>query len=147
MNERSRADFLSLQEQSKAGVRTTTVYSFGGRISDDQVGSIREDLAFIQQEEGRLTTRKVTLFESRVCDCGTALSQKNPVQGKCQHRGCTRYVCAACMQVCQRCQNTVCSYHSFRLDGKVYCRRCAPKRVLSMAVRAFFDIDDKEKEK
>lgn len=99
---------------------TTFLQVIDGKVSEqDAAPFIREEASFIDED---MTTRRVTLLASRLCDCGKLVSSKNALKGKCQHRGCTRFVCAECCAVCWRCGRTLCPRHSKRhLDGDISC--------------------------
>ncbi len=141
MNEKSRRDFIDLLSQCTEKNRKTTMGVVGDRVSRDHVNYVKEELQFMAPD---MTPREVTLVVSTMCDCGKLLSQKNVLQGRCQHPGCTRYVCSDCSRVCRRCERTVCSQHSKLYgDGEIYCNRCRPLKWLKL----FFDVGGKEKEK
>ena len=136
MNERTREDFLRLLRQSSPRQRSTTAGAIGGAASEDSVGYVREELAFVQPD---LTTRSVTFYESRLCDCGRLLTAKNPLKGRCSETGCNRLQCDGCLGVCCRCRRTVCPAHYGQYgDGTIYCVRCRPFKLLKL----FFDIKD-----
>lgn len=117
---------------------TTFLQVIDGKVSEqDAAPFIREEASFIDED---MTTRRVTLLASRLCDCGKLISQKNPLLGKCDlcHK---RYVCASCSRVCCRCSRTVCRADSTKYkDGSVYCKSCRPVKWIKM----FFDIDERQ---
>ena len=137
--------------QSNARQRSSSIYSIGGRMSEDEdhVGFAEDKLNFLQRD---LTTRSVILRQSYLCDCGRPFSQSNPVAGTCQHGGggCGAFLCSECIkiQTCHRCQRTFCPAH-IRRSGpeKAYCTRCRPVELVSRGLKWFFDIGNERKEK
>ncbi len=132
------------RQSGRGGPRTraTTGQVIDGKVSQgDSATFIREESTFLDED---LTTRKVSLHYSRLCDCGRLISQKNSLHGQCQHCDCEKFLCAECVRVCRKCGRTVCSQHSVELDEDAYCRRCAPTRVLWKIMSVFFDLESKE---
>lgn len=121
-------------EQSNPRQQSDKIYSVEGKISEDNIGSTNVQLSFLQPD---LTTRSVAITSARLCDCGRLISQ-NTLQGKCQHRGCSRYVCAECSRTC--CGRILCPRHYKEgRNGRVYCSRC---RII-VWLKLFFDIGER----
>jgi hypothetical protein len=133
MPEKTREELLEYLKTCNPRTRNTFIQMIEGKVSEnDSAAFVREKLSFMEQD---LTPREVTFVSSRLCDCGKLISQNNALQGKCQHRGCRRYVCAECARTC--CGRTLCPRHyTESRSGKVHCRRCRPVALL----KAFFDI-------
>jgi len=140
VDEKSRQDFLKLLAKSNPRTLNTFIQVIEGKISEkDDAPFIKDVMTFLAPD---LTTRQVTFLSSRLCDCGRLISQKNTLQGKCQHRGCSKYVCAECSKTC--CGRTLCPRHySEGRDGEIRCSRCRPIAWL----KAFFDIGREGSEK
>jgi hypothetical protein len=137
VDEKTRDELIELLKKCNPRTRSTTIYGVEGRASEDKVGYIKEQLSFLEPD---FTMRQVTFVSSRVCDCGTLISQENALAGVCQHPGCTKFVCIRCRRVCWRCNKTYCSEHaSVYKDGETSCRRCRPIKWLRM----FFDLGKK----
>lgn len=138
----TRKEFLEMLARCNAKTRKTTVATIGEAVSSNKVSYIKEEATCLEPD---MTTRQVTLMETARCDCGRILSSKdNPLEGKCQHPGCLRYVCKSCAGICSRCGKTVCHLHYKRYsDGEVYCKKCRPVKWL----KVWFDIEKKDGEK
>ena len=133
MNERTREDCLRLLRQSNPRQRSTTINSIEGYVEEDEIGFVREEMSFIEQD---LTVRRITHNSSRLCSCNQLITAKNPLTGRCQHPGCRAFTCAGCVRVC-RCGRVCCPRHAtVYADQEIYCRRCRPLKWLKM----FFDI-------
>lgn len=140
MNEKTRHDFLQLLQKCHPRQRATSVQTIEGRASADGVAYTKEELSFLEPD---LTTRKVTLFAAKQCDCGLIISAKNTLKGICQHPRCRRYCCSDCALVC-RCGRVFGPCHATQYkDGDVYCYRCRPVKWLKL----FFDIHNLESQK
>jgi hypothetical protein len=141
MDEKTREELLELLKQCNPRQRSTIIQVIEGRASEDNVGYIKEELAFLEPD---MTTRRVTFMSARQCDCGKVVSAKNPLTGVCQHPGCKKFTCSECSRICVRCNRTCCSDHSsIYPDGEVYCRRC---RFLKW-LKIFFDIGNERSKK
>jgi Rieske Fe-S protein len=136
MKEKNREDFLKLLNKSNPKSRRTSIQSIHGRVEDDDVPYVSETLNFVAPD---MTTREVVLYESHLCSCNRVLAKSNVLLGRCQHPGCTNYVCAGCMKEC-RCGRIVCPSHAskFKENGEAvyFCRKC---RILKW-VRVFFNV-------
>jgi hypothetical protein len=137
MPENTRDDLLKLLKQCNPRTRSTTIQAIEGRVSEDRVAYVKEQLSFLEPD---LTTRQVTFISSRVCDCGKLATQENTIVGACQHRGCSKFVCKECSRICSRCGKIFCPHHStvYR-DGEISCYSCKPFKWL----RLFFDLPRK----
>lgn len=141
MNERGRADFLNLLRDSSPRQRSTTMHTVEGHVDEDGVGSITEELSFIEPDG--MTVRRVTHHSSRLCTCNQLLTAKNTLKGRCQRPGCRAFTCAGCVRIC-RCGRVCCPRHAtVYADQEVYCRRCRPLKWIKM----FFDIGNERKER
>lgn len=78
MDEKTRQELLELLKQCSPRQRSTTIQAIEGRVSDDKVGYIKEQLAFVEDD---LTPRDVTFYSMHVCNCGELLSQQTPCRG------------------------------------------------------------------
>lgn len=141
MNEKTRQDFVDLLNRSNPRQRKTSMQSVEGKVSDDGVTYIREEINMVTPD---MTARQVVFQSSRVCDCGQVLGQDNPLKGTCQHPGCKHFVCQSCSRTCP-CGRTVCYRHSRQISGVYYCKRCYRIRLLINMFKWFFDIDREKK--
>ena len=101
MDEKTREELLELLKQCNPRQRSTIIQAIEGHASEDNIGYIKEELAFLEPD---MTTRQVTFMSSRLCDCGKLISAKNPLTGVCQYSGCSKFTCSECSRVCIRCK-------------------------------------------
>jgi len=135
MAKKTRDEILEYLKTCSPRARNTVIQMIEGKVSENDAATfVKETLSFMESD---LTPRQLTFVSSRLCDCGKLVSQENPLHGKCQHLGCTRYICASCVRVCEHCKKTYCGRHSKQYKaGDTYCIKCRGHKWC----RILFDI-------
>lgn len=134
MSKMSREDLLKLLAKCNPRTRRTTVRQIEGKVSQDDVSFIQEQLSMLEPD---LTVRQVDFIGSRLCDAGHAIDQQTRLIGQCQHKGCSAYVCShpGCGFTCARCGMLGCRHHMHVYEtGEAYCSRCHPIALLRWLV-------------
>lgn len=138
MNERNIQDFNRKLEECSTKSVSQTIQNIGGAISDDDTAYVMQKMSFIDTD---MTPRDVILYSMHLCSCGQLLTQKNPVEGRCQARRCPNFTCSQCVNTCQRCKRNFCSRHVTRFGpDETYCSRCLPIRIIVTSLKMFFNF-------
>jgi len=122
MPERTRRDFLNLLAASNPRTRKTTTRIIEGKVSEDDVAFVQEEMSFVQPDA---TVRSVNLIVSRRCDQGHLQDQQTRLVAVCEICGACTCSTPGCGFTCARCGIAICRRHaSVWGQNEAYCPRC-----------------------
>jgi len=132
VDEKTRAELLDLLARSNPRTRRTVLRVIEGRVSQDDVAFIQEQLTFV---DPTMTVRNVDFVGVRLCSAGHVLGQEQRLVAQCAR--CSAYTCSVpgCTHICSRCNVTICNTcaHVYGPD-EAYCARCHPRALLRWLV-------------
>jgi len=132
MSKLTRQDLLDLLARSNPRTRRTVVRVLEGRVSQDDVAFIQEQLTFV---DPTMTVRNVDFVGVRQCSAGHVLGQEQHLVAQCSR--CSAWTCSApgCTRTCSHCNAVLCSAcsHVYGPD-EAYCARCHPRALLRWLV-------------
>lgn len=132
MPERTREDLLKLLARSNPRTRRTVLRVIEGRVSDDDIAFIQEQMSFVAPD---MTVRNVDFVGVRLCSAGHVLGQEQHLVAQCSR--CSAWTCSApgCTHTCSSCNAILCSACA-RVYGpdEAYCTRCYPRVLLRWVV-------------
>ena len=132
MSRMTREDLLDLLARSNPRTRRTVVRVLEGRVSQDDVAFIQEQLTFV---DPTMTVRNVDFVGVRQCSAGHVLGQEQHLVAQCSR--CSAWTCSAplCTNICTSCGILICRAcsHVYGPD-EAYCARCHPRALLRWLV-------------
>ena len=128
MSRMTREDLLDLLARSNPRTRKTVLRVIEGRVSQDDVAFVQEQLTFV---DPTMTVRNVDFVGVRQCSAGHVLGQEQHLVAQCSR--CSGWTCSApgCTHTCSSCNAILCSACA-RVYGpdEAYCATCHPRALL-----------------